>query len=257
MSLDGLRTADALGRAATEVMQAQTPRDALEAIVRTAVRTVPGVDRASISVHDREGGFVTIAATDDLARRADQARHEPAVADAAGASWSDPRHEPWPAQPAHDGCVGAAVSVLLTTSRRSATALNLYSVDGGVLDAGARHVAHLFAAHARIGLRTARTAEDLRHALASRKEIGTAIGIVMERYDLSEARAFDYLVRVSRTSNVKLREVAAGIVVATDRAHDRQGEPPARATPGPQPGRGEAPRAAVSLRPPAPGCSAC
>jgi ANTAR domain len=243
VSLDGLRVADAMCRAATEVMQAQAAHDAVEAIVRTAVRTVPRVDRASISVHDREGGFETIAATDDLTRLADKARYGPR---ACGAAWSDPHHEPWPAQPPHN-TVRTAMTVLLSTSRRTATALNLYCVEGSGLDGEARHVAHLFAAHARIGLRTARTAQDLRQALASRKEIGTAIGIVMERYALDEDRAFDYLVRVSRTNNVKLRQVAAGIVDATDRAHDHRGEPPARPGAGRPPGRGGASADPVSL----------
>jgi ANTAR domain len=219
--LDGPRVADAMCRAAIEVMQAQATHDAVEAIVRTAVRTVPRVDRASISVHDREGAFETIAATDDLTRLADKARYGTG---ACGAAWADPVHEPWPGQPPHDSSVGPAMTVLLSTSRRTATALNLYCVEGGRLDDEARHIADLFAAHARIGLRTARTAQDLRQALASRKEIGTAIGIVMERYALDEDRAFDYLVRVSRTSNVKLRRVAAGIVDATDRAYDHRGE---------------------------------
>lgn len=222
MSLDGLHVADALCRAATEVMQAQTPHDALEAIVRTAVRTVPGVDRASISVHNRGGGFVTTAATDDLAREADRARYGH---DTSGTSHTDRLPEPWPALRTHDACVGAATTVLLTTSRRTATALNLYSLEVDELDREARHIAHLFAAHARIGLRTARTAQDLRQALASRKEIGTAIGIVMERYEMGEDRAFDYLVRVSRNSNVKLREVAGSIVEATERAHGAPGMP--------------------------------
>ena len=49
-------------------------------------------------------------------------------------------------------------------------------------------------------------------ALSSRKTIGQAIGIVMERYSINEDRAFQFLVRASRTSNVKVREVAAEIV---------------------------------------------
>jgi hypothetical protein len=251
VSPNGLHVADALCRAATEVMQAQTAHDAQEAIVRTAVRTVPGVERASISMHDREGGFATTAATDDVARRADQARYGHGSSDA---TRSARLPEPWPSLRAPDACVGAATTVLLTTSRRTATALNLYAPQVDQLDREARHIAHLFAAHARIGLRTARTAQDLRQALASRKEIGTAIGIVMERYQMGEDRAFDYLVRVSRNSNVKLREVAGSIVAAADRAHGAHGMPvdPVRPrTPaGPGPGGAgchEPPSATVGL----------
>ena len=34
----------------------------------------------------------------------------------------------------------------------------------------------------------------------------------MERYSINEDRAFQFLIRASRTSNVKVREVAAEIV---------------------------------------------
>ncbi|NHA00254.1 ANTAR domain-containing protein [Nocardioides sp. W3-2-3] len=39
--------------------------------------------------------------------------------------------------------------------------------------------------------------------MASRQAIGTAVGIIMERYRISETRAFQFLVRASSTSNVK------------------------------------------------------
>jgi len=46
----------------------------------------------------------------------------------------------------------------------------------------------------------------------SRKAIGQAIGIVQERYGMDEERAFQFLVRVSQTGNIKLREVADELV---------------------------------------------
>jgi AmiR/NasT family two-component response regulator len=49
-------------------------------------------------------------------------------------------------------------------------------------------------------------------AVDSRKLIGQAQGILMERYDLDQDRAFEVLRRYSRDSNVKLREVAQLVV---------------------------------------------
>lgn len=57
----------------------------------------------------------------------------------------------------------------------------------------------------------AREREDLNQALQSRKAIGQAIGIVMEGYEMNEARAFQF-VRASLTSNTKLRDVAQELV---------------------------------------------
>ncbi|HLL08881.1 MAG TPA: ANTAR domain-containing protein, partial [Nocardioidaceae bacterium] len=57
-----------------------------------------------------------------------------------------------------------------------------------------------------------RQAEQLNKALSTRKMIGQAIGIVQERYELNEDRAFQFLARVSQTSNIKLADVAAELV---------------------------------------------
>ena len=53
--------------------------------------------------------------------------------------------------------------------------------------------------------------------MASRGMIGQAIGITMELCHTNEDRAFDFLVRVSNNSNVRLREVAADIVAGINR----------------------------------------
>jgi AmiR/NasT family two-component response regulator len=49
-------------------------------------------------------------------------------------------------------------------------------------------------------------------ALLTRKVIGQAIGILMERHGIDEDGAFGYLTRVSSHSNIKLRTVAQEIV---------------------------------------------
>lgn len=63
--------------------------------------------------------------------------------------------------------------------------------------------------------------ETLRVALETNRTTATALGIVMERYGLDEQRAFDYLKRLSQSTNTKLREIAERIV-----------HPPDDATPG-------------------------
>jgi AmiR/NasT family two-component response regulator len=47
--------------------------------------------------------------------------------------------------------------------------------------------------------------------------IGKAVGIVMERYDLSDERAFAFLKRLSSHSNVKLRLVAEQVIGSVHR----------------------------------------
>ena len=53
---------------------------------------------------------------------------------------------------------------------------------------------------------------NLREAVGTRTMIGTAVGIVMERYHLTDERAFAFLTRVSQDGNIKLREVARRLI---------------------------------------------
>jgi GAF domain-containing protein len=90
--------------------------------------------------------------------------------------------------------------------------LNIYSTTSADIDPEAVHMAELFAAHAAIALGYAKERENLNEALHSRKVIGQAIGIVMERYHLTEDRAFAFLVRASSHANTKLRDIAQTMV---------------------------------------------
>lgn len=80
-------------------------------------------------------------------------------------------------------------------------------------------------------------AERLRNveiALATNREIGVALGIVMERHKLSSDGAFELLARISQQSHRKVREVAADIVqtglieLPPERAARPRPTPPAR-----------------------------
>ena len=56
------------------------------------------------------------------------------------------------------------------------------------------------------------TVGQLRQALQTNRTIGTAVGIVMVRYDLDLQRAFRVLVRTSQQSNRKLHDIATEVV---------------------------------------------
>jgi GAF domain-containing protein len=90
--------------------------------------------------------------------------------------------------------------------------LNLYSTSEEDIEPDAEGMADLFAAHAAIALGHVNERENLNMALHSRKVIGQAIGILMERHRMSEDRAFSFLVRASSHGNIKLSAVAQQIV---------------------------------------------
>ena len=56
------------------------------------------------------------------------------------------------------------------------------------------------------------TVGQLRQALQTNRTTGTAVGIVMTRYQLDSERAFKVLVRTSQQSNRKLNDIAAEVV---------------------------------------------
>jgi AmiR/NasT family two-component response regulator len=59
-------------------------------------------------------------------------------------------------------------------------------------------------------------ADHLEVELAARAVIGRATGILAGRYNVTQQRAFELMVRMSARTRVELREVAAGLI----RTHD-------------------------------------
>ncbi len=76
-------------------------------------------------------------------------------------------------------------------------------------------LAELSATQAAALLQYAEQVEHLNVALHTRSDIGTAVGIVMERYNIDRNRAFDFLVRYSNNRNIKLRVLAQQVIDGT------------------------------------------
>ncbi len=191
------------------------------AIVVEACRLIPGVDHAGISVASRRGRLKRTASTDELARRLGELQHSlregPCVSvmeQEGTVVVENARYEQrWPAYVPQAVRLGvrSQMGIRLFDNRHGIAALNLYSSSRD-LEPHLCHLAELFAKHASHALDRARHTEQLQSALANRGVIGQAIGILMERYQIDEDRAFDFLVRRSTTGNVKLRSVAQEIV---------------------------------------------
>lgn len=133
------------------------------------------------------------------------------------------RHDPrWPryVPQAVERGVAAQMGVRLYIEDETLGGLNLCSTKTESIDPDLQHLATLFAAHAALALGKARHEEGLDAALATRKVIGQALGIVMERYGLDEDRAFQFLVRASQASNVKLLDIAQELVDQGNAAAD-------------------------------------
>lgn len=213
----------AIADAARTINLTRTLDDTLAAIVETARRSVPGFDQVGISTIDRHGQVHTRAAAGDLVWQLDQLQYDlgegPCVDSLQDASVVvAPRtatDERWPtyAPKAAEAGLRAQLAVkLYLDDSGTVGALNLYSTESEDIDPEAVNIADLFAAHAAIALGHAEEREHLNQALNTRKLIGQALGILMERYQLTEDRAFSFLVRASSNGHIKLRDVATELV---------------------------------------------
>jgi hypothetical protein len=111
--------------------------------------------------------------------------------------------------------VHAQAGLRLFETPKATGALNLYSPNLGAFeDLGS--LGALFAHQAGMAIAYAHEVTNLKEAVATRTTIGQAVGIVMERYELTDSRAFAFLLRMSQHRNVKLRLIAQEIVAATE-----------------------------------------
>lgn len=108
--------------------------------------------------------------------------------------------------------IGGVVSARLQSRGRTIGALNLYTREPDRLSSSQAMTLELLAKHAAAALAAAMDHSTLTEALLTRSVIGRAQGVMMERYGLTEGRAFELLKRYSQTSNTKLRHVAARIL---------------------------------------------
>jgi hypothetical protein len=232
MSANDLRVAEIMARVAESLGHAATTDEALRTITSCARETIPGVDFASISVRYRDGHLETLAPTDEIITQIDALQYEfregpcydaasteevVSTADIA----SDPR---WPTYGPAAAALGvrSQLAVRFYETTQSCGGLNLYSAGCQALT-NQVGLAQVFAKHAAIAMGHTYTVEGLNTALAGRKAIGQAIGIVMERYGLDEDHAFEFLMRMSQTGNIKLRKVAAEVVKQTNRSATDEG----------------------------------
>lgn len=196
--------------------------DALSWVTHAVRDTIPGVAFASITLTSRDGHLATVGSTDPLATRSDTAQYEllegPCIDASFGARLAhsgdvrfDPRWRRYAGRVDELG-IRTHAGLAIYSGSRTLGGLNLYSTRPCSLDDASLDFARRFADQAGAALELTRSVAAGTDAVLARETITQAIGIVMERFQLSAARAFQYLVRVSQTSNVKLRVVARELV---------------------------------------------
>ncbi|WP_433169232.1 GAF and ANTAR domain-containing protein [Kribbella sp. CA-247076] len=118
---------------------------------------------------------------------------------------------------------GSALHVPMYAGAQLVGVLSLFNTEPHAFSADDEAIAHILARHASVAVASARDGETMAAAVDARKLVGQAMGILMERFDLDEPRAFEILKRYSQEHNLKLRDVAQELI-DTRRLRGRGGE---------------------------------
>lgn len=212
----------ALSRIARSLEHTGDLQATLEAIVCAAIGTVPGAQHASISEVKKRREVTTPVSTGELPRQVDQAQYDAGEGPCLDVLYTRQTvhvtdmatEQRWPgfSRKASQLGVGSMLSVRLFVEGDELGALNLLNESPHAFDDDSEHVALLFASHAAVAIIGAERQEQFRCALVGRDVIGQAIGIVMERYDLTPERSFAVLARLSQDANRKLHDLAQELV---------------------------------------------
>ena len=203
---------------------ALTPADldvTLAKITAAAVEVLPDVQYSSITIKHSDGRLETAAPTHDFLCDLDAAQYDlregpcyEAATDTVHVAAPDLAEDTrWPryAPVALAAGVQAQAGIRLFDAQTSNGALNLYAEKAGAFE-DLTSLGALFSHHAALAIDYARQIDQLKEAVATRQLIGQAVGMVMQQYELDDARAFAFLTRLSSTTNTKLRTVAERVV---------------------------------------------
>jgi transcriptional regulator with GAF, ATPase, and Fis domain len=210
--------------------EASTPKEMYAAICVAATLTIPGCDHASLMIR-HNGAFSTAAISDAVAGHIDKLELAlgsgpclDAIEDGTAQIETNLTSESrWPdltSRVLADTPVRGALSVQLPVDRARIGALNLFSDTPHAFDERSIERALVLGAFATVATNAVAQGEDaasLRRGLASSREIGKAVGMLMVLNDVSDDDAFDVLRRTSQVTNVKLAELAADVVRTRNR----------------------------------------
>lgn len=211
-----------LADASREMEGQDGERATLAAAVRLAVGNIDGAESASVSIVSGRK-IVTPAWEGDVSLESDRlqyelnegpcldsiaehhAVHSPSLA-------YDQRWPSWGPRVVEEQGAHSVLSVRLFTDGQAYGALNMYSKHKDAFSDQDQEEATALAAHVAIALAAVRESDSLLAGLDSRSVIGQAMGVVMERFDLTPPVALALLSRISAGTQTKVRDVARQIV---------------------------------------------
>jgi GAF domain-containing protein len=214
------------------MLDSENVRDLLGEMARQAARLVPEGLSCGMTVQDRgRRRPVTVACSDDVASKADEAQYESDAGPCLTAMRestlvrveNSADDERWPDFMARAESLGirSCLGLPLQVDGESLGALNLYSKRAAAFGATETRQAEIFVSQASVSLalclrlsRYSRLNAQLRASIESRAIIDQAIGVVMSRDRCTAEQALMALRSASQRSNVKLRDIATVVIAS-------------------------------------------
>jgi ANTAR domain-containing protein len=225
---DALNAVSAMFDELASEIQTANSGTVANALTKIAVKRVAGAVAASITTL-QGGRFRTVSASDDAATRADHLQYQlgsgPCLDTIRHDTFYGPvdlcRDNRWPEygpRVSHEVGFLSMVSYRLRSELQAEpvrASLNIYADQAAVFDRCAIAIGTLLARHGATTIAVQHQRDQaihLAHALESSREIGIALGILMNEHKIPRAKAFDLLKTRSQNSNRKLRDVASSVV---------------------------------------------
>ena len=211
-----------LARFAERLQADPTPTSTAEDVIGY-LRMELGADHASITIIRPDQVLQTIAPSSPIAEELDRIQYDLGEGPCYASSWreqtllsanlaDDTRWPAWGPRASALGVSSILATALSTSEGSGIGSLNSYWNQPRHLTQADAAFAGIVARHAVLALSAAWNEDQLNVALDSRKLIGQAVGILMERYGLDEHRAVEALHRYAQDHDAELRDVATHLI---------------------------------------------
>jgi GAF domain-containing protein len=220
---------EAIGSLSRLVVTDEDVTSTVQRIAQMSVHAVEGAEICSVSLV-RGGDIKTVASTSDVGRQIDLIQYETGEGPCLSAIEKEATfHIPdmetddtWPSfskRAAEETGVRSMLSFVLEVHEEALGAMNLAASTKDAFEDDDVATGTLFAVQAGVALANAlahesdrKEIEELHAGMMTRQMIGQAVGIMMKTRGIDEKDAFDLLVRISQTTNTKLRDIAGKVV---------------------------------------------
>ena len=223
---DAPRASEGFAALAAQLRDGRSVAEVHQIVVDAAPNLVDGCDRAAIGILETDGRFRSAASTDDVMRLIDELQDTLREGPCLEASMEEivhvdndiTRHSKWPRlaeQVVTRTPVRAMLAVPLLTGDRRAGALNVFADRVDVFDDDSIAQAAILSSLSSVAIASAehsQRAAQYEAGMATNREIGAAIGILMATHRVSQDDAFEMLSKASQRLNRKLRDIATNIV---------------------------------------------